>query len=75
MKQTILVTGGTGYIGSWVVKGLLENGHQVRLTVRNKSQKQKYQFLNVIADKNAGSLEVWEADLIKILLRILSGRS
>jgi UDP-glucose 4-epimerase len=22
MKNTILVTGGTGYIGSWVVKGL-----------------------------------------------------
>lgn len=64
MKHTILVTGGTGYIGSWVVKGLLEHGHTVRLTVRNKSQKEKYQFLTDIAKKNEGSLEIWEADLL-----------
>ena len=65
MKQTILVTGGTGYIGSWLVKGLLEKGHTVRLTVRKKSQKEKYQFLTEIAEKNEGSLEIWEADLLR----------
>lgn len=65
MKQTILVTGGTGYIGSWVVKGLLEKGHTVRLTVRNRSDRQKYQTLLDIAEKNQGSLEVWEADLLQ----------
>jgi nucleoside-diphosphate-sugar epimerase len=65
MNHTILVTGGTGYIGAWVVKGLLENGHIVRLTVRNKEDKAKYQFLADIAEKTAGALEVWEADLMK----------
>lgn len=65
MKHTILVTGGTGYIGSWVVKGLLEKGHTVRLTVREKNKKEKYQFLTDIAEKNEGSLEIWEADLLK----------
>jgi nucleoside-diphosphate-sugar epimerase len=64
MKHTILVTGGTGYIGSWVVKGLLEKGHTVRLTVRKKNKKEKYQFLTNIAKKNEGSLEIWEADLL-----------
>jgi uncharacterized protein YbjT (DUF2867 family) len=54
MKHTILVTGGTGYIGAWVVKGLLENGHTVRLTVRNKGHKAKYQFLADIAGKTTG---------------------
>ena len=49
MKQTILITGGTGYIGSWVVKGLLENGHTVKLSVRNKKLKEKYQFLDDLA--------------------------
>lgn len=65
MKQTILATGGTGYIGSWVVKGLLEKGHIVRLTVRKKVNKEKYQYLTDIAKKNEGSLEIWEADLLK----------
>ena len=65
MKQTILVTGGTGFIGSWVVKGLLEKGHTVRLTVREKNNKEKYRFLTEIAEKNEGSLEIWEADLLK----------
>ncbi len=65
MKSTVLVTGGTGYIGSWVVKGLLENGHTVRLTVRNKAKKEKYAFLQDIANQSEGNLEVWEADLLK----------
>jgi nucleoside-diphosphate-sugar epimerase len=31
----VLVTGGTGYIGSWCVLALLEAGHSVRTTVRD----------------------------------------
>ena len=65
MKNTILVTGGTGFIGSWVVKALLEKGNTVRLTVRDKSKKEKYSFLQEIADKSEGTLELWEADLMK----------
>jgi len=65
MKNPILVTGGTGYIGSYVVKDLLEKGNTVRLTVRDKSKKEKYQFLKNIAKKSNGTLEIWEADLLK----------
>jgi len=65
MKQTILVTGGTGYIGSWVVKGLLEHGHNVRITVRDKSKTAKYQYLQDLANETEGTLEIWEADLMK----------
>ena len=65
MKQTILVTGGTGFIGAWVVKGLLENGHVVRLAVRNKSKSEKYQYLEDIAKNTDGTLELWEANLMK----------
>lgn len=52
MKKTILVTGGTGYIGSWVVKGLLEKGHTVRLTVRDKERRDKYKYFLDIEEKN-----------------------
>ncbi|XP_071727197.1 putative anthocyanidin reductase [Rutidosis leptorrhynchoides] len=34
-NRTYCVTGATGYIGSWLVKSLLENGHTVHATVRN----------------------------------------
>ncbi len=65
MKQTVLVTGGAGYIGSWVVKNLLEKGYTVRVTVRNKSNTEKYQHLLDMGNENPGSVELWEADLLK----------
>lgn len=63
--KTILVTGGTGYIGSWVVKDLLEKGYTVRLTVRNKTKTAGFSHLTAIAEKASGKLEIWEADLLK----------
>lgn len=59
-----MVTGGSGYIGSWVVKEILEKGHTVRLTVRDKNKKSKLQHLLGIAEKAPGTLELWEADLM-----------
>jgi nucleoside-diphosphate-sugar epimerase len=35
MAETVLVTGGSGYIGSWCVIELLRRGYVVRATVRN----------------------------------------
>jgi nucleoside-diphosphate-sugar epimerase len=64
MKK-ILVTGGTGFIGSWVVKYLLEEGHTVRVTVRDKNRKDKIAHLEEIAKTASGTLEFWEADLLK----------
>jgi dihydroflavonol-4-reductase len=34
----VLVTGGTGYVGSHAVKALLDRGHEVRLLVRSKER-------------------------------------
>lgn len=65
MKKTILITGGTGYIGSWTVKYALEAGHTVRLAVRDKKQDYKYDFLQEVANSTKGSLEIWEGDLLK----------
>jgi len=64
MSRTVLVTGGTGYIGSWVTKDLLEKGYTVRLTVRDKTRKDKYQHLIKIEKDTDGTLEFWEADLL-----------
>jgi dihydroflavonol-4-reductase len=35
VADTVLVTGGTGFLGGWCVASLLERGYDVRTTVRN----------------------------------------
>lgn len=63
--STILLTGGTGYLGAWTAKYLLEKGYTLRLAVRNKTRTEKYDFLQKIADQSKGTLEVWEANLLE----------
>ena len=65
MKETVMVTGGTGYIGSWVIKYLLEDGHTVRVPVRNKANIDKYRHLLAMSETSGGALEVFEGDLLK----------
>jgi NAD(P)-dependent dehydrogenase (short-subunit alcohol dehydrogenase family) len=36
--RTVLVTGGSGYLGSWVITTLLCQGFRVRTTIRNLSR-------------------------------------
>jgi len=38
MTETVLVTGGTGYVALWCIAGLLERGYRVRTTVRELSK-------------------------------------
>jgi len=38
MTETVLVTGGTGYVGGWVIVELLKRGYTVRTTVRSLSK-------------------------------------
>ncbi len=64
-QKRVMVTGGTGYIGSWVVKMLLEKGYTVNLTIRDKSKKEKYSHLQEIEKKCNGKLILFEADLLK----------
>ena len=61
----ILVTGGTGYLASWIIKQLLDEGLNVRATVRNKSNTEKNEHLMKLGDQGKGTLELYEADLLK----------
>ena len=36
--KTVLVTGGSGYLGGWCIVELLRRGYRVRTTVRNPSR-------------------------------------
>lgn len=61
----VLVTGGSGYIASWVVKKLLEQGYLVNATVRNKSKTEKVDHLLALQTEFPQKLKLYEADLLK----------
>ncbi|MGB3589052.1 MAG: aldehyde reductase, partial [Tunicatimonas sp.] len=61
----VLVTGANGYVASWIVKQLLEQGTAVHATVRNQANTVKYQHLLDIATQAPGTLHMFEADLLK----------
>ncbi|MCP3929896.1 MAG: aldehyde reductase [Bacteroidetes bacterium] len=64
-SKPILVTGASGYIASWIVKFLLEDGHKVHATVRDKSNTKKTAHFQKIANNTSGELVLFEADLLK----------
>ncbi|KAL3142279.1 hypothetical protein ABBQ38_002622 [Trebouxia sp. C0009 RCD-2024] len=64
--RVVAVTGVSGYIGSEVVKQLLEKGYTVRGTVRSKANTSKVQHLLKLSDALPGNLELFEADLLKV---------
>ncbi|MGB1581530.1 MAG: NAD-dependent epimerase/dehydratase family protein [Nevskiales bacterium] len=64
-SKPVLVTGGNGYIASWIVKYLLEDGIDVHATVRNPKDDSKVGHLNKIADNAPGKLTLFKADLLE----------
>jgi dihydroflavonol-4-reductase len=64
MKDTVLVTGGTGFLGGWCVASLLERGYDVRTTVRDLARERDVREAVVAAGVEADSqLSVVAADL------------
>uniref|UniRef100_A0ACD5UU32 Uncharacterized protein n=1 Tax=Avena sativa TaxID=4498 RepID=A0ACD5UU32_AVESA len=60
-RKTACVTGGNGYIGSALVKMLLERGYAVKTTVRDPDDMEKNSHLKAL--QALGPLEVFRADL------------
>lgn len=64
MADTVLVTGGTGFLGGWCIAALLERGYDVRTTVRDLAREQDVRRATSAAGVEAdGRLEVLAADL------------
>lgn len=64
MTATVMVTGASGYIAGWIVKGLLEAGHNVHATVRNPDKPASVDHLKAIAEQAPGTLTLFKADLL-----------
>ena len=62
--KAILISGGSGYIASWVVKQLLEKEYTVHATVRDLSRKDKVEHLLNMQQNFPGKLKLFEADLL-----------
>lgn len=60
MAQTVLVTGGTGFIAGWCIVQLLERGYVVRTTVRDAAKEQR---VRAAVGGNSDRLSVVVADL------------
>ena len=61
--MTVLVTGATGFIGSWVVKLLLERGAHVRAAARSLD---KAEFLKKMNKGNGAILDIVKMDLLDL---------
>jgi nucleoside-diphosphate-sugar epimerase len=55
MPQTILVTGGSGFIGSHCILQLLAAGHQVRTTIRNLKREGDVRAMLKVGGADPGS--------------------
>lgn len=63
MPETVLVTGGTGYVAGWCVVELLRRGHRVRTTVRGHGREQAVRDAVAGEVDPGGRLEFAVADL------------
>ena len=60
-----MVTGANGYVASWLVQRLLEEGLTVHAAVRNPDNEKKIAHLKEAAKNSEGDIKFFAADLLK----------
>lgn len=63
--KPVLVSGANGYVASWLVKKLLDEGLTVHAAVRNPENEKKISHLRELAKKSKGTLKFFSGDLMK----------
>jgi nucleoside-diphosphate-sugar epimerase len=65
MAETVLVTGGTGFIAGWCIAELLQRGYAVRTTVRSLSKESAVRAAVASGGASGDHLAFFAADLTK----------
>ena len=63
-SKPVLVTGANGYVASWLVKNLLDDGLTVHAAVRSPENDKKVGHLKEAAANSAGAIKFFKADLL-----------
>jgi nucleoside-diphosphate-sugar epimerase len=63
MSETVLVTGGTGFVAGWCIVELLERGYHVRATIRDLKKEPAVRDAVAAVTDPADRLTFWPADL------------
>jgi nucleoside-diphosphate-sugar epimerase len=63
-NKPVLVTGGSGYMASWIIKMLLAEGISVNTTVRDPSNTDKTRHLSSLEKESGAKLRLFKADLL-----------
>ncbi|KAJ6831070.1 cinnamoyl-CoA reductase 1-like [Iris pallida] len=63
-SETLCVTGGSGFIGSWIVRLLLDRGYAVHATVKNLSDPGETKHLEALAAADPSRLRLFQIDLL-----------
>jgi dihydroflavonol-4-reductase len=65
MSETVLVTGGSGFVASHLIEQLLDGGARVHATVRSVANAAKMRPLDDLNSRYPEQLRVFEADLLQ----------
>src|SRR5215475_13131453 len=63
MAETVLVTGGSGFLGGWCIVELLERGYEVRTTVRDLARETEVREAVSAGGQAGEKIAVLAADL------------
>ncbi|KFL30184.1 epimerase [Devosia riboflavina] len=65
MSETVLVTGGNGYVGGWCIVELLRTGYRVRTTLRDLGKAEKLRGIIAASGEDTTKLEFAAVDLMR----------
>jgi dihydroflavonol-4-reductase len=76
-NEPVMVTGATGFVASWLVKKLMDNGITVHAAVRNPEDTIKLAHLKNLESSSSGKIIFFKSDLLEdgIYLKAMEGCS